>query len=200
MDVASHALWGVALFRRRVKWWAAGAAGALPDLISFLPARIQELTQGKLNVLHEVRPLADYPSLTMPLYNFSHSVAGLACVGLLTWAALQRSERLARQLAAPGAPATSSGALTAWLLGPWALHLALDAPLHSVDFFPTPLLWPFSERVVAGIPWAQPGVWIPNLVLLGLALFWTWPERSEAGPEEPEEPEEGRARPPGGLS
>lgn len=56
-------------------------------------------------------------------------------------------------------------------MAPWAVHVAIDAPLHTADFFPTPLLWPFSERVIDGIPWAQPAVWLPNLALLGL-VFW----------------------------
>ena len=180
MDVFSHAAWGVACFRKRVRWWAAAAVGALPDLVAFLPARVNELVHGTPNVLHEQRPMSDYPALTFDLYNFTHSLFGASLVALGAWLVLHMSDRVRKRIDAREDGATSAGVLTLWLMAPWALHLAIDAPLHTADFFPTPLLWPFSDRVIDGIPWAQPAVWLPNLALLALALWLTWPRAQKA--------------------
>lgn len=100
VDVISHAAWGAALFRGRVRWWAAAAVGALPDLIAFLPARIQELARGNPNLLHEPRPLSDYPAFTFRLYDFSHSIFGTALVAIGVWLVLRSSPALRRRLAA----------------------------------------------------------------------------------------------------
>ena len=189
----SHSLWGVALFRSRVRWWAAAAFGALPDIIAFLPARIQELVEGNPNLSHEPRPLSAYPAITMPLYDFSHSLFGLAIVGAATWLILGAAPSWARRRDASPQSA-SRGVVTLFCIGPWALHLAVDAPLHTADFFPTPLFWPFSDMVVSGIAWAQPAVWLPNLALLAVALWYTWPRAkvSLAGSEDrPGHAEEG---------
>ena len=55
----------------------------------------------------------------------------------------------------------------------WLLHIAIDIPTHSVQFFPTPFLEPISSYVVNGIMWGQPIIFFPNLILLGFGyLFW----------------------------
>jgi hypothetical protein len=63
--------------------------------------------------------------------------------------------------------------MASWLMAPWALHLAVDAPLHATEFFLTVLRWPCSSWVVHGIPWAQRAVLIPNVTTLPLARWIT---------------------------
>jgi hypothetical protein len=180
LDVLSHSLWGLALTRRRLALWACLASGALPDIIAFAPARLAELQSGTLNLRHEARPLSAYPAATELLYNLTHSLAGLAALSLLALLLLSLLPALRERVSGPEGASLGPARLTLWLMAPWALHLAMDLPLHSAEFFPTPLLWPFSDAVFDGIPWAQPTVLIPNVLLLGLALTWA---RSSPEPE-----------------
>jgi hypothetical protein len=181
MDVLSHGLWGVAIARRRVRWWLAAASGSIPDIIAFLPTRVVELIEGRPNLYHEVRPMSAYPAITQTLYELTHSVTGVAAVALLSWAVFARFPSLAARCSVRAADPLGPRRLAAWVTAPWAFHVASDVPFHTLHFFPTPLLWPFSDWVFGGIPWAQPAVLVPNLVLLGLALWWTWPVRRAAG-------------------
>jgi len=48
----------------------------------------------------------------------------------------------------------------------WGLHILMDIPTHSTDFFPTPFLWPFSGYRVDGISWGHPYIFFPNVVVL----------------------------------
>jgi membrane-bound metal-dependent hydrolase YbcI (DUF457 family) len=55
----------------------------------------------------------------------------------------------------------------------WPLHIIVDIPTHSTNFFPTPFLWPFFDNLrVDGIPWSHPMIFIPNVVLLAAVYLW----------------------------
>jgi membrane-bound metal-dependent hydrolase YbcI (DUF457 family) len=54
----------------------------------------------------------------------------------------------------------------------WPLHILVDIPTHSSEFFPTPFLWPLSDFTVNGISWGQPVIFIPNVVLLIGLYVW----------------------------
>jgi hypothetical protein len=174
MDVLSHGLWGLAISRHKLRWWVAISSGAVGDVIAFLPARIQELLAGTLNFKHEVRPLEDYPTVTQHLYNATHSILGLLLVFTLLWLTLKVSPSLIRRLQRPGNEPCSAAHLALWITIPWALHVAMDIPLHTIDFFPTPVLWPLSSWRFGGIEWAQAAVIVPNVLLLSVALWWSW--------------------------
>jgi hypothetical protein len=45
-------------------------------------------------------------------------------------------------------------------------------PLHSYAFFPTPVLWPFSDWKFDGWQWTTPGILITNFALLSLLYTW----------------------------
>jgi hypothetical protein len=190
MDVLSHGLWGVAFTRRRVRWWLAALSGAIPDVIAFLPARVVELAEGRLNYRHEVRPYDAYPAITRGLYDATHSAVGVAAVALLAYGLLRLAPGLSKRTCPlSDDPLPGPGALACWITAPWALHVMMDVPVHTADFFPTPVLWPFSELVFDGVPWAQPLVFLPNVALLLFALWWTWPRAStrpglECAPDE----------------
>ena len=59
-----------------------------------------------------------------------------------------------------------------WELSAWGLHVVMDIPLHSADFFPTPFLWPLSEWTFNGWEWMTPSILIPNVLLLILLYAW----------------------------
>jgi membrane-bound metal-dependent hydrolase YbcI (DUF457 family) len=48
----------------------------------------------------------------------------------------------------------------------WPLHILVDIPTHSSQFFPTPFLWPVSDFYINGVSWGQPIIFIPNAILI----------------------------------
>lgn len=84
------------------------------------------------------------------LYQFSHSIVIFAMVFVLVWVISKRPRYE--------------------LLG-WLLHILIDIPSHSVEFYPTPFLFPISEyRFPYGISWANLWYMIINYSLL--AIVW----------------------------
>jgi membrane-bound metal-dependent hydrolase YbcI (DUF457 family) len=55
----------------------------------------------------------------------------------------------------------------------WPLHILVDIPTHSAEFFPTHFLWPISNFHIDGIPWSNPEIFFPNvIIILALYLYW----------------------------
>lgn len=49
----------------------------------------------------------------------------------------------------------------------WPLHIMMDLFTHTTQFFPTPIFWPISNaHFTHGIPWSEPIIFIPNVILL----------------------------------
>jgi len=66
----------------------------------------------------------------------------------------------------------------AWLvpLAGWWSHIVIDVFTHSADFYPVPVLYPFTQRGFDGLAWNTPGFQIVNytaLAITGLALWIT---------------------------
>ena len=62
-----------------------------------------------------------------------------------------------------------------WFLVPlagWWLHLALDLPTHSRDYYAVTVLYPFSDWAFDGIAWTHPEVWGLNYLALAVAYAW----------------------------
>jgi len=161
MDIISHGLYsGVAFGRNsRKDYWMAFLFGVLPDLFAFtVPFWVMILGGQGFD-----RPSAEPPhmygtdSYVYQLYSISHSVVIFALVFGLVWLLKRR----------PYLP----------MLG-WPLHILVDIPTHSTQFFPTPFLWPLADVRVNGIPWGNPEVFIPNVLLLvGLYSWWFYKRR-----------------------
>ena len=49
-----------------------------------------------------------------------------------------------------------------WSMTAWAMHILIDIPTHSYNFFPTPFLWPISSYKVDGISWGTPWFMVVN--------------------------------------
>ena len=72
-----------------------------------------------------------------------------------------------------------------WFLVPlagWWLHLALDVPTHSRDYYAVPVLYPLSEWSFDGIAWTHPAVLGLNYMGLALAYAWLFATRPRAAP------------------
>jgi membrane-bound metal-dependent hydrolase YbcI (DUF457 family) len=178
MDTFSHAAWGLASLRtlrdattagqseRRIRWWAAMLAGAMPDLLWAIPLTIQR-TLGlgtpppAIPPGHDIwrahgAPLPAY--LVEAYYRYyvkSHSLLLVAVVCAGIWLSGRR-----RWL---------------WLAVPYALHILVDIPTH--ERYETRPLWPLSSWHMQGLAWSDPRVFIPNLVALAGVYLWLWRTR-----------------------
>jgi hypothetical protein len=138
MDIFAHALWtGAAARGARWKWrwpvrplWAA-LWGVFPDLFAFtVPVAISVVHQ--LQGVRYVR--GTQWKLAGQLYHISHSLIVCAAVLALVWVLARR-------------PVFA-------MLG-WPLHILIDIPSHSEQFYPTPFLWPVSSFHVSGMAWGN---------------------------------------------
>lgn len=165
MDFVSHGLWGGVGFGRKSRkdfWWAI-LIGMLPDVLSFgVHLAITVFQKVFLGVSPPGGDLRYHqvPQYVYNLYNFTHSLLIFVVVFGLVW--LIRRKPL-------------------WVLGAWGLHILVDIPTHSFEFFPTPFLWPISDFKVNGIAWGAPIIFIPNVAFLVVAYgIWMWRKKHSA--------------------
>ncbi len=170
MDIFSHGLWAAALGKAVDKplklkwlvWW-----GIFPDIFSFAIPFIWifwSLAIGNFNVSDLPNPESMEPAVAnhLPwvfqlasfLYNISHSFVIFLIVFALVFIILKRP---------------------LWELTGWLLHILIDIPTHSYQFYPTPFLWPVSSIKFNGFSWATPWFLVVNysaifLVYLVLAI------------------------------
>ena len=169
MDILAHALWagaGVTLARRR---WplkpatvaATVALAALPDVVHLVPLLgWWAWGDGTLATLraYALAVPGQEPALPAAVQLWSHhlhctlhsAVVALAC-SLFLWAVL-------RSLWVP-------------LLGWWS-HIVIDVFTHSADYYPVPVLYPFTERGFDGLAWNTPWFLVLNYAVL--ALTWLY--------------------------
>jgi len=170
MDIFSHGLWTAALGKAVGKplklkwlvWW-----GIFPDIFAFAIPFIWifwSLALGNFNFSDLPNPENMEPAvanhlpwvfqLTNFLYSVSHSFVIFLIVFALIFLILKRP---------------------LWELAGWLLHILIDIPTHSYQFYPTPFLWPVSSVKFNGFSWATPWFLIVNysaifLVYLVLAI------------------------------
>jgi len=67
-----------------------------------------------------------------------------------------------------------------WVFAAAALHILCDIPLHDIQYFPTPYLWPLHTPLHDGIRWANPRVMLPKLCThyRGLYVRVLWRRRA----------------------
>lgn len=62
----------------------------------------------------------------------------------------------------------------------WWLHIALDIPTHSNDYYAVPFLYPITYWGMNGIAWTTPWLLAVNYGALAAAYVWLW-RRKGAG-------------------
>ncbi len=172
MDIFSHAGYGYAMLRFRGGGfaWTAALCGAAPDLFWYIPFKIDQLTRHGVSALYVPRPMGIWQAGGPPMpadllygydrfYVWTHSLVVLAVAALVILLVGRR-----RWL---------------WLTLPYGFHILLDIPTHAR--FGTPVFYPFSAWTFAGMSWVDPRIFVPNLVVLTTALFWSW-RRYGGGP------------------
>ncbi len=175
MDFFSHGLWAGAAYKalnksfqknqkpknnkpkKPLNVWLAAFLGMLPDLFSFAFLFIWlawALTFGGFNFSDLPHPNNMEPAphdtltifrLTSFLYEMSHSLIIFILVFGLIFLILKRP---------------------VWEMGGWLLHILIDIPTHSYQFYPTPFLWPISDWKFNGLSWATSWFLIINYAVI----------------------------------
>lgn len=169
MDIVAHALWagiGVALLRRRRPISPAVAVAtvglaAVPDVLHLLPIGFWwALGDGPWSTLwsYAVAVPGREPALPIlvnalshHLHCIMHSAIVAGVVTLLAWS-------LRRLVWIP-------------LMGWWS-HILIDVFTHSTDYYPSPVLYPITQRGFDGIAWNAPWFMVLNYLALGLVGIW----------------------------
>ena len=134
MDIVSHGLWGSIAFGRRNRrsFWLAFISGLAPDLFSFgiFSISVWLGLSERPNWSEGFPPPSSIPEYVHTLYNCTHSLLVFIWVFSLVWIYFRRP---------------------IWEFSAWGLHIIMDVFAHSDKFFPTPFLWPLSEKTVSSI-------------------------------------------------
>ena len=158
MDIISHGLWGGIAFGRKSpkNYLIAFLIGVSPDIFSFgifWIARWLGLSEG-INFSGGYPDQSLIPQYVHTLYGITHSLIIFLTVFFLIWFLAKKPY---------------------WLLGAWFIHILIDIPTHSFDFFPTPFLWPVSSFMVNGIGWGNPIIFFPDVIILILLYtIFSW--------------------------
>ncbi len=129
--------------------------GIFPDVMGFGPGIAAGLfvllTQGSgTGPTHHMLP---HVHLGLPFYAAAHSL--ITFLTVFTVVSL-----LARRIVFP-------------MLG-WLLHILIDIPTHSEQFYATRFLWPFSDFHVDGIAWWTPWFWAATYAALAAVYIFMW--------------------------
>lgn len=146
MDILSHGLWTNLVFKElpiEHRAWAI-SFGILPDLISFSFLAVKDSIKKTMH--YKEQPLNIFPSYIFKLYNYTHS--------LVLWVG---SFFILKIFGFDFAAVLFCG---------WGFHILLDIFTHTSNFFPTPILWPFSSFHFSGINWANRWFMIFNYSVL----------------------------------
>ncbi|MDQ1283780.1 MAG: hypothetical protein QG620_128 [Patescibacteria group bacterium] len=172
MDILAHSLWAGAAGKavnikkkKPLKVWVMAFFGFFPDLFAFAPAFAYMFASyifpgipkmyhpGPNNIEPATRDTLLISNLTHNLYNLSHSLIIFFLIFGLVWLIFKRP---------------------IWELGGWLVHILMDIPSHSYDFYPTPFLWPVSNFMINGTHWGTPWFIIVNYSLLIAVYFIFW--------------------------
>lgn len=139
MDIFAHGLWSYAIFHRKKYVWLATLFGVLPDLLSFGIIFVTNLVFGDF---HRGPPtISTLPKWLFATYNLTHSIMSFIIIFILVYLITKK---------------------LFWPLTAWAIHILTDIPTHSLQYFPTPFLWPMSDYLYNGISWATPWFMLLN--------------------------------------
>jgi hypothetical protein len=166
MDIVAHGVWaglGVAFARRH--WPMPARSGAtvvalavLPDLAQLLPLLALAASSGDVHVLHAYATAlpGTEPVLPPTVALWSHHLHCVLHSAVVAAAVTAIALALMRTLWLP-------------LLGWWS-HIVIDVFTHSAAFYPSPVLYPFTERGFDGLAWNTPWFMAANYAAIALVL------------------------------
>jgi len=146
MDIISHSLWTNLIFKELPieQRGVAVLFGSMPDLVSFSFMTLRSFFKKTLDF--KAPDLKQIPSYVFRLYDITHS--------LVIWLAVFLILKLL--------------GLSWWTVVyyAWGMHILFDIFTHTKEFFPTPILWPFSKFHFSGINWSNKWFMLFNYALL----------------------------------
>jgi membrane-bound metal-dependent hydrolase YbcI (DUF457 family) len=170
MDVFSHGLWSGALFKffnirlkKKFSFWKAVFWGMFPDVFAFaIPFAMMFFyaISGQIDFSNLPHPSSVEPAIPQidslfqmsnSLYNISHSIIVFTIIFIIAYLIFKKP---------------------VWILGGWLLHILIDVPTHSYQFYPTPIFWPISSWKFDGFGWANEWFLIADAVLLIIVYFY----------------------------
>ena len=151
MDTLSHALYGKGLFGYKKYRWYSFFFGIIPDIFSFGIYFIYLIVFSEFEF--GITSREELPYWGYELYDISHSM-----VTALVFIAI--AYKINKDFA--------------WPMLAWPMHIVVDFFTHSIEFFPTPILWPISDYRFDGVPWSNPYVLGINFVLIFVIFFYRW--------------------------
>ena len=151
MDTISHALWGKGLFGYRKYKWFSFLFGAIPDLLSFGLLFLFNVITNPYSMKFGKPELADIPSWVFSAYNFSHSLIISIIFILIIY-------KFNKDFCFP--------------MLAWPFHILLDFFTHSIQYFPTPILWPLSDYRFNGIPWSNSYIMFGNIICIFMIFIY----------------------------
>ena len=168
MDIVAHALWAAAggrwLEAKAVidgrTFWGVVALAVAPDVVPMLPVVAHAAVRPnplQFLIAYVTATPATEPALpalvqawTHHLHCAVHSIVVL--FGLTALLGLVRRR-------------------FPCILAGWWLHVLLDVPTHSADYYGVPIFYPLSERTFDGIAWTDPWLLVVNYLLLAAAFI-----------------------------
>ena len=154
MDTLSHALYGKGLFGYKKYRWYSFFFGIIPDIFSFGIYFIYLIVFSEFEFGRPSRE--ELPYWVYDLYDISHSM-----VTALVFIAI--AYKINKDFA--------------WPMLAWPMHIIVDFFTHSIEFFPTPILWPISDYRFDGVPWSNPYVLGINFIYIFLIFIYRWRTR-----------------------
>ncbi len=158
MDIFAHGFWSYGIYKyikikkdKKINPIFAAFWGIFPDFFAFsIPFGwlIWNVIFGNINFFQIKPEDQNFPvifELPKKLYPLSHSL--IVFLGVFLLIKLIKKKYNFEILA-------------------WALHILIDIPTHSRQFYPTPFLWPISNFVFDGISWGNKWFMIINYSLL----------------------------------
>ena len=172
MDVLSHWLWGILVTRKRVNWKVSGPMGVLPDLVAFIPSGIYSVMYGiERTSVDETTRTSDFPAIAWDIYQFSHSAVIVTLAFLISYWLFTKFQGSSFERHFEEESRGNPFKLAALLWLPWYIHILLDIPTHTIQFFPTPVFYPLSDAMYDGVRWSNPIVWFTNIG--ALIILWS---------------------------
>ena len=172
MDIFAHALWAGAGATKlndslekkqkpKISIWWSGFWGVFPDFFAFsIPTILSAwavIVGGKSfsEISHHGPHIANTApgfDLAWYLYQYSHSLIIFLIVFGIVWLIFKKPKLV--------------------MVG-WLLHILIDIPSHSLQFFPTPFLFPISNYHFAyGVRWSTPWFMIINYAFLLITMLY----------------------------
>ena len=177
MDILTHALWAGAsatLARRYLPITPAVVVSTvvlalLPDVFHLLPIiGWWVFADGSFNAVwaYAIAVPGQLPVLPEMVEIWSHHLHCIAHSAIVAGVVTSLVWTVRRALWIP-------------LLGWWS-HILIDIFTHSADYFPSPVLYPITERGFDGLAWNTPWFMVVNYTVLAVTGLWLWHTRKKS--------------------